>query len=197
MAPKKSIWLDFFACFLIPAYTLLFAGTVQWFGTNFSVLAVTGPKHYRGFLLWGLMAGSFFLVMLYRLSGTCAQRRQQTWVRGVTVVACGSLISAIMVPYLPAYFPRYAKLHIVLAFAACVLLMVAILSLLLWWEKEGGGYYKRQMTMWKLIVAGSGLIFWIGGMVTTALEVFFTITTTLLVRKLWLVRMAHRNGGED
>ena len=27
-------WLDFVACFLIPAYTLLFAGSVEWFGTN-------------------------------------------------------------------------------------------------------------------------------------------------------------------
>lgn len=197
MTQKKRIWLNFFACFLIPVYTLIFAGTVQWFGTNFSVLAVTGPKHYRGFLLWGLMAGSYFLVMLYWLSGTCVHYWQRTLTRGLTVTACGSLISAIMVPYLPAYFPRYAKLHIVLAFAACVLLMVAILCLLLWWEKESRGYYKRQMTIWKLIVAGSGLIFLMGGMVTTALEVFFTITTTLLVRKLWLVRVVHRNGGED
>ena len=49
MSKKSShFWLDFFACFLIPAYTLLFAGSVQWFGTNFSVIAVTGPDHYRG-----------------------------------------------------------------------------------------------------------------------------------------------------
>ena len=43
-------WLDFTACFLIPCYTLLFAGSVQWFGTNFSVIAVTGADHYRGFI---------------------------------------------------------------------------------------------------------------------------------------------------
>ena len=38
-------WLDFTACFLIPCYTLLFAGSVQWFGTNFAVIAVTGADH--------------------------------------------------------------------------------------------------------------------------------------------------------
>ena len=59
MSKKPShLWLDFFACFLIPAYTLLFAGSVQWFGTNFSVIAVTGPDHYRGFVYWGILAGA-------------------------------------------------------------------------------------------------------------------------------------------
>ena len=42
---RRSFWLDLFACFLIPAYTLLFAGSVEWFGTNFSVIAVTGKDH--------------------------------------------------------------------------------------------------------------------------------------------------------
>ena len=47
---RRSFWLDLFACFLIPAYTLLFAGSVEWFGTNFSVIAVTGEDHYWGFV---------------------------------------------------------------------------------------------------------------------------------------------------
>lgn len=197
MNGTKRIWLNFFACFFIPVYTLIFAGTVQWFGTNFSVIAVTGPRHYRGFILWGLMAGSFFLIMLYLLSSTCVQKWQRIVTRGVTLAACGSLVYGLMVPYLPVYFPQYAQLHIVLAFAACVLLMLAILCLLLWWEKEKKGHYKRQMIAWGLITAGSGVIFLLGGMVTSALEVFFTITTTLLIRRLWLVRLAHMNGGDN
>ena len=56
---KRSghFWLDFTACFLIPAYTLLFAGSVEWFSSNFSVIAVTGEDHYRGFVYWGILAG--------------------------------------------------------------------------------------------------------------------------------------------
>ena len=54
---RREHWgLDLFACLLIPAYTLLFAGSVEWFSTNFSVLAVTGPDHYRGFIYWGILA---------------------------------------------------------------------------------------------------------------------------------------------
>ena len=63
--PRRSgLLLDLFACFLIPAYTLLFAGSRAWFSTNFSVIAVTGPDHYRGFLYWGVLAGGYFFLML-------------------------------------------------------------------------------------------------------------------------------------
>ena len=35
---RREHWgLDLFACLLIPAYTLLFAGSVEWFSTNFNV----------------------------------------------------------------------------------------------------------------------------------------------------------------
>ncbi|MCI9264863.1 MAG: hypothetical protein HFF06_09830, partial [Oscillospiraceae bacterium] len=69
--PKRRghFWLDLTACFLIPAYTLLFAGSLRWFSSNFSVIAVTGEDHYRGFVYWGLLAGGYFLVMLTRLAG--------------------------------------------------------------------------------------------------------------------------------
>ena len=56
-ASQARLWLDLFACFLIPAYTLLFAGGVEWLGTNFSVIAVTGKDHYWGFVYWGALAG--------------------------------------------------------------------------------------------------------------------------------------------
>ena len=55
---KRHFVLDLFACFLIPVYTLSFAGSTEWFGSNFSVLAVTGRDHYRGFLYWGLRAAT-------------------------------------------------------------------------------------------------------------------------------------------
>ena len=35
MIKLKRFFVHVFACFLIPAYTLLFAGSMRWFGTNF------------------------------------------------------------------------------------------------------------------------------------------------------------------
>ena len=41
---------------------------------------------------------------------------------------------------------------------------------------------------WLGIVLGSALLFAAAGMVSSALEVFFTISASLLVRQLWLRR---------
>ena len=92
---KKQFWLDLFACFLIPAYTLLFAGSVEWFGSNFSVLAVTGPGHYRGFLYWGLLAGGYFFVMLHKLAFALPSRRAGRGVRLITLCSLLSLCYAM------------------------------------------------------------------------------------------------------
>ena len=189
MSKKPShLWLDFFACFLIPAYTLLFAGSVQWFGTNFSVLAVTGPDHYRGFVYWGILAGSYFFVMLSRLAFTLPRRRERVTVRILTVCAVLSLAYAVAIPYLPAYFPKYAALHVALAAGACVLLMLALLVILLALRRTGPARWRRPLRAWGMIVAGSGVLFLIPMMVSTALEVFFTVSAALLIRKIWLLR---------
>lgn len=188
MRKKPShFWLDFFACFLIPAYTLLFAGSVQWFGTNFSVIAVTGPDHYRGFVYWGILAGSYFFVMLSKLAFTLPRRWERVVVRLLTVCAVLSLAYAVAIPYLPAYFPKYAALHVLLAAGACVLLMLALLTVLLALRRIDPTRWRRPLQSWGLIVAGSAVLFLIPMMVSTALEVFFTISAALLIRRAWLL----------
>ncbi len=186
---KKAVhfWLDFFACFLIPAYTLLFAGSVQWFGTNFSVIAVTGPDHYRGFVYWGVLAGSYFFVMLSRLAFVLPRRGTRVLVRLLTVCAVLALAYAVAIPYLPAYFPKYAALHVLLAAGACVLLMLALLVILLALGRGDPARWRRLLGAWGLIVAGSALLFLIPMMVSTALEVFFTISAALLTRRILLL----------
>ena len=188
MSQKTThFWLDFFACFLIPAYTLLFAGSVQWFGTNFSVIAVTGPDHYRGFVYWGILAGSYFFVMLSRTAFVLPLRGARVLVRLLTVCAVLSLAYAVASPYLPAFFPRYAALHVALAAGACVLLMLALLVVLLALRRTDRERWRKPLWGWGLIVAGSAVLFLIPMMVSTALEVFFTISAALLTRRIWLL----------
>ena len=88
---RRSFWLDLFACFLIPAYTLLFAGSVEWFGTNFSVIAVTGEDHYWGFVYWGVLAGGYFAVMLTKLALILPRLWQRVVVCLLTLLACLAL----------------------------------------------------------------------------------------------------------
>lgn len=176
--PRRSgLLLNLFACFLIPAYTLLFAGSRAWFSTNFSVIAVTGPDHYRGFLYWGVLAGGYFFLMLMKLASIL-----------LTLAACLSLCYALAIPYLPEQFPRYADLHVILAALACVLLMLALLVALLALYRRQPDRYVPLLRAWFIIVGICGVLFLIPQMVSSALEVFFTISAALLVRKAWLYR---------
>ena len=186
----KRLVLDFYACFLIPAYTLLFAGSVRWFGTNFSVLAVTGPDHYRGFIYWGVLAGGYFLVLLNALASVLHPRWTGRTVRLLAAAACLCLAYALAIPYLPAFFPRDAVLHVLLAASACVLLMAALLLIILTLRRRDPSRWSRPLRTWVLIAAGCGVLFLIPRMVSTALEVFFTIAAALLARRLWLLANA-------
>ena len=180
-------WLDFFACFLIPAYTLLFAGSVEWFGTNFSVIAVTGPDHYRGFIYWGVLAGGYFLVLLGRMALRLPGRWMRGLVRLLAVCAVLSLAYALAIPYLPRYFPKYAALHVVLAAGACVLLMVDLQFIMLVFRRQDPVRWAGAMRFCWCMIIGCAVLFLLPGMVTTALEVFFTISAALLARRIWLL----------
>ena len=183
---RRGFWLDLFACFLIPAYTLLFAGSVEWLGTNFSVIAVTGKDHYWGFVYWGALAGGYFAVMLTKLALILPRLWQRSAVCLLALLACLALGYALAIPYLPDDFPGFASLHVVLAAGACVLLMLALLLVLLSLYRDSPENYRLLLVRWGLIVGGSGPLFLLAGMVSSALEVFFTITAALLTRRIWL-----------
>ena len=183
----KHFVLDFFACFVIPAYTLLFAGSVRWFGSNLSVLAVTGPDHYRGFIYWGVLAGGYFLVLLNALAAVLPVRWAGRTVRLLAAAACLCLAYALAIPYLPGFFPRDAVLHVLLAASACVLLMAALLLVILALRRRDPSRWTGPLRTWIGIAAGCAGLLLIPRMVSTALEVFFTISAALLARRLWLL----------
>lgn len=181
--------LDLYACFLIPAYTLLFAGGERWLDTNFSVLAVLGVGQFWGFVLWGVLLASYFLVMLILICRTLERRRV---VVTIAMLACLAMGGAMLLPYAPERFPVAAEWHIVLAFSACVLLMLALLLILLRCRRESAAW-RALIWSWIAIAVFSGGLFVVAGKVSSALEVWFVITTTLLVRALWLRRTTQRD----
>ena len=186
---RAPLWLNLYACLLIPAYTLLFAGATQWFSSNFSVIAVMGRDNYRGFVLWGLLAGGYFLAVLIQIGRTFRMRSVRRTMYLLTVSACACLGCAIMVPYLPDYLPRFARLHVMWAFSACVLLMLALLLALACAWRENHARYARLLLAWVGIAAGSGVLFAAAEMVSSALEVLFTSAAAQLARPLWIRRL--------
>ena len=181
---RAPLLIDLFAWYVLPAYTLLFAGSVTWFGTNFSVIAVTGETHYRGFFLWGLLAGGYFLFVLWDLASVLPQRGK--WLlRLLAGAAVLCLAAALAVPYLPELAPRWADLHVVLAFTACTLLMAAVLFLLLYLRRRAPACARGLLPAWSGIVLGCLILFCLCGIISSALEIFFTLSTAHLVRILW------------
>ena len=190
MKQRRShpLLLDLWACFVLPAYTLLFAGSVTWLGTNFSVLAVAGERYYRGFLLWGLLAGGYFLAVLWSLAGTVRAPGVKWAVRGLLLLSCGCLGVGLPLPYLPERFPGVAWTHTAMVMTSCVGMMGCLLVLLTCFRREDRTAYRPFFRGWLLIVGVCGALFLLAGIISTALEVFFTISTALLVRRLWLRR---------
>ena len=83
---------------------------------------------------------------------------------------------------------RFCTLLCVLAALACVLLMLALLVALLALYRRQPDRYVPLLRAWFIIVGICGVLFLIPQMVSSALEVFFTISAALLVRKAWLYR---------
>lgn len=182
-----SLIIDLYACFFIPAYTLLYAGDTGWFETNFSVLAATGPGRFAGCLYWGAALGIYFLGMLLLISREVRGSRP---VRQLGVQACVCLAAGLSLPYYPERLPQQARLHVLLSCSACVLMMLALLLVLIPFLRTQPKRYRPVLGRWLGIAGVSGCMFRLGGMVTSALEVFFTISAALLVRRLWLLRCA-------
>lgn len=192
----RRFWLDLCACFLIPAYTLLFAGGRGWFQTNFSLLAVKGETYYYGFLLWGLLVGGYFLVVMCSLITTLRGGWLRRLLFSLIAAACACLVYGAAIPYLPALFPRYARLHVGLAFGACVLVMAALLVILLGCYGDERGKYLPFLLCWSAIAAVSLLLLMVFGMVSSGLEVFFTLAMAFLLRAIWIERVEYREETE-
>ena len=183
-----DLFLDVTACFLLPAYTLLFAGARRWLSTNFSVLAMLGEEFWRGFVVWGVLMGGYFLVVLLGLGATLPSRGGRWSVNVLASAALCALLGALLTPYLPGRFPIHARRHVALAMAACVMLM-ASLGLVIWQGlRESPARYRVPALGWLLLAAGCGALLVLGGMVTSALEVYFAIGSVLLGRRLWQLR---------
>ena len=127
-----------------------------------------------------MVVTAYFYVMLTRL----ALRVPHPWVRrsvfALSLAACVSLGYSVLIPYLPDQIPLWAKLHVFLAAGSCVLLLAALLILLVYWKNW------RLLKVWLALNLCYGMLFLLGGMVTSALEVFFTLSAALLIRSFWL-----------
>ena len=182
--------LDLFACFLIPLYTLLFTHDTRWFTTNFSVIAAARDQRH-GFFLWGMLVGVYLRCVLLPVM---AALPRPLWPRLCLLGGFLLLLSAVVLPYTPDELPKIADLHVICAFTASCLLVLSLFLLLLQKARQDRQRYWDCMKWLGVTVLLSLVLFAMVGIISSALEIFFVLSTTLLARRLWYLE---RGGGKN
>ncbi len=169
---------------IIPIYTLLFVSGTDWFTTNLSVIG-SGPSRQTAFFVLGVIIGVYYHTILERLLKFLPHRRLEHYLLHLALLL---LLLAVATPYLPGTFPFEAFLHVIFAFAASLLLLLC-LYLTIWrlsYMSEAARLmlrpYRRLLIYITII---SALLLLIAGIISTALELFFVISTTLMVQRLY------------
>ncbi len=173
-------FLDLAAYLFLPGMSLLFVRGSNWLTTNLSVLGNDSGRQ-NAFVFWGLFVGIYFFILLKKIAGHLPAPP-----RGTVFIPLSLLLltCALTTPYLPKQFPFRSFLHVLFAFlsAVCLALFVALLVFSL---------YRRQPDRFFLypvglssILSGCILLFLAAGIISSALEIFFVLSLSLLCRTL-------------
>lgn len=173
--------LTFIACILIPACTVWFTLGSNWLTTNFSVLG-NRPGSQLPFLIWGLLIGLYFFCCLRRIAARMPAPPKCAWtIRAAFLL----LLLALTTPYLPDVLPLQAMLHTMFALSAAVLLALTLLLTLLKLETFYPGRFRIYLWGMTGIAAGCLWLFLVSGIVCSAMEIFVTLCSDLMVYRLY------------
>lgn len=174
-------FLTITAYFIIPVYTILFAWGTNWFTLNFSILGSLADRKNL-FLLWGIIVGTYFYYVLKRIIRTLPRNKKE---KAFTTLALMLLALAVTTPYLPDTRPFHAVLHVVLAFAASISLLLSLFLVIWKLYCMNRTAYRLYFVSLLLITAVCAVLFFLTGIVSTALEIFFILSSTFLLRRLY------------
>ncbi len=174
-------FLTITAYFIIPVYTILFAWGTNWFTLNFSILGSLADRKNL-FLLWGIIVGTYFYYVLKRIIRTLPRNKKE---KAFTTLALMLLALAVTTPYLPDTQPFHAVLHVVLSFAASISLLLSLFLVIWKLYCMNRTAYRLYFVSLLLITAVCAVLFFLTGIVSTALEIFFVLSSTFLLRRLY------------
>ncbi|MDF2889548.1 MAG: hypothetical protein K0R23_3933 [Lacrimispora sp.] len=175
-------FLTITAYIIIPVYTILFAWGTNWFTLNFSILGSLADRKNL-FLLWGIIVGTYFYYVLKCIIRTLPRNKKETV---FTTSALLLLALAVTIPYLPDSQPFHAVLHVFLSFAASISLMISLY--LVTWKLYcmNQSAYRPYFMSLLVISAVCATLFFLTGIVSSALEIFFVLSSTFLLHKLYI-----------
>ena len=112
--------------------------------------------------------------------------------------ALALLFFAITTPYLPEELPLKSVLHIIFAFLSALLVLLFLL-LVIWSQYQIYPHvYRRYLYGWLAIVCGSVLLLAAAGIISSALEIYVTLTSAAMAERLTcrIARQAAMKGRE-
>ncbi|MDO4438784.1 MAG: hypothetical protein Q4B86_04980 [Eubacteriales bacterium] len=173
------MFLNLLAYLVIPVYTFFFTLGSDWFTSNFSVIGNTiGRK--GAFIIWGIIVAVYYGIVTSRL---IKGFRKANFLKPVIPSALLLLFFAVTTPYLPNELPFKSFLHIVFAFVSSVLLLLFLLIFTYKLSKEDKKYQKYFYSVIAIILISIFLLI-LAGIISSALELFFTFTTVLLCQAM-------------
>lgn len=175
--------LWFITYILIPINTILFVQGSNWFTTNFSVIGNRIGREEE-FVLWGLMVGIYFFWSLRQIALRMPVAPGFTW---LIPLAMTLLAFAVTTPYLPEKLPLKSRLHIVFAFLSAFCLFLCLWRFIWILYQYNREKYRLFLIGLSGIALFSLLLFLAAGIISSALEIFFIITTTILVQRLYVL----------
>lgn len=184
--------INLFSWFIIPFLTVLMPGKSDWIKSNFSV-AGSQPPRQLFLILWGCVTGIFFYRLLKRTIGQAASFIQIKKERFLTDTAVLLLLVSVFLPYNPETWFFLSTIHVACAFLASALLYLIflILDMKLYFFYPGGF---RTLTVSLLSALPVCLVLFLsaGSIISSALEVFFTIFCSLWLRRFYLTVLSLR-----
>jgi len=169
---------------IIPVFTVLFSLGGNWFTSNFSVIGSQLGRQ-EAFVLWGLVVGIYFFWCLRKIAVSAAAERPVRpagmWLVSLALVL---LTFAITTPYLPEKLPLKAFLHVIFAFLAAVCLVLCMFLAVWRLYQTDKKRYRPFLTGLAGIVLFSLFLLVLCGIVSSALEVFFTVSSAVLMQRL-------------
>lgn len=177
------------AYFIIPIYTILFAWGTDWFTLNFSVLGNLSSRKNL-FLLWGIIIGTYFYYILKQIISGLPRNRKETV---MSITALLLLVLAVITPYLPDSQPLHAVFHVILSFLASISLLICLYMIVWKLYCMNQELYRPYLHCLLVITVLSAFLFFLTGIVSTVLEIFFTLSSTFLLQRLYRRVLAPKN----
>lgn len=178
--------INLFSWFIIPCMTILMPGKSSWLKSNFSV-AGSQPPGQLFLILWGAVTGSFFYLLIQKTIGQAALFIHGEKERDLTECAVFLLLISVFLPYQPAAHPVLSVMHVACAFVASALLYLILLLLDLKMYFHLPDAFRALTVALLAVLPVSLLLFiWAGSMISSALEIFFTIFCSLWLRLFYI-----------